>query len=137
MICFDTNAAIALLSGQASPVRARFEAALALEETLAISTLVVFELAYGAFKSRRQADNLHKIKEFVASPMQVLPFDLDDAQEAGEVRTLLEQVGRPIGPYDLLIAAQARRRQATLVTANTREFNRVSGLKIEDWTAPL
>jgi tRNA(fMet)-specific endonuclease VapC len=63
----------------------------------------------------------------------VLPSEPEDADEAGEIRAELERAGTPIGPYDLLIASQARRRSATLVTANSREFVRVSGLKMENW----
>ena len=66
--------------------------------------------------------------------MQVLDFDAEDAEEAGDIRATLQRAGTPIGPYDILIAAQARRRDALLVTANTREFARVPGLQIEDWT---
>ena len=62
-------------------------------------------------------------------------FDIDDAREAGEIRALLEARGQPIGPCDTLIAAQARRRGATLVTLNVREFERVPSLSVEDWTA--
>jgi tRNA(fMet)-specific endonuclease VapC len=58
------------------------------------------------------------------------PFEPEDAEEAGDIRAELEREGRPIGPYDILIAAQARRRGALLVTANTGEFTRVPGLKI-------
>ena len=66
----------------------------------------------------------------MAGPLQVLSFDSDDAREAGDIRATLEQAGTPIGAYDILIAAQARRRAATLVTANMREF-----LRVEDWSA--
>jgi len=61
------------------------------------------------------------------------PFEPDDAEEAGDIRADIERAGAPIGPYDVLIAAQARRRGALLVTANTREFTRVPGLRTEDW----
>ena len=71
---------------------------------------------------------------FLAGPVQVLNFDVGDAEEAGDIRAALERAGTPIGPYDVLIAAQARRRGATLVTSNEREFARVRGLKTEDWT---
>jgi predicted nucleic acid-binding protein len=63
------------------------------------------------------------------------PFDADDAEEAGDIRSALERSGKPIGPYDLLIATQARRRGAILVTANEREFTRVPGLSVENWGA--
>jgi tRNA(fMet)-specific endonuclease VapC len=66
----------------------------------------------------------------------VLPFDAEDAREAGNIRAALFKLGTPIGPYGILIAAQARRRDAILVTSNEREFARVSGLKMEDWALP-
>ena len=64
-----------------------------------------------------------------------LCFDEDDARAAGTVRAELETVGRPVGAYDVLLAGQARRHRATLVTSNTKEFARVQGLKWEDWAA--
>ena len=64
----------------------------------------------------------------------MLAFDSEDARVAGGIRAGLEAKGTPIGPYDLLIAAQALRREAILVTANVREFGRVEGLALEDWT---
>ena len=64
------------------------------------------------------------------------PFEPEDAEEAGDIRAALERAGTPIGPHDVLIAAQARRRGAALVTANTGEFNRVPGLRTEDWAGP-
>lgn len=136
MICLDTNAAIALLAGQASPVRNRFDLAIKRGETVAASSIVLFELWFGAEKSARKESNAKKIEEFVSSPVEVLKFDLADAEEAGEIRAFLRRAGTPIGPYDILIAAQARRRDAVLVTANTREFARVPRLRIEDWAKP-
>jgi tRNA(fMet)-specific endonuclease VapC len=64
-----------------------------------------------------------------------LPFEIEDAEEAGDIRAALERAGTPIGPYDILIAAQARRRGAILVTANEHEFARVPGLMVEDWSS--
>ena len=61
------------------------------------------------------------------------PFDLENLREAGEIRAALEARGTPIGPYDILIAAQARRRGATLVTLSPSEFERVPGLLVVDW----
>src|SRR4051812_44162771 len=107
MICLDTNAAIALLSGVATPVRFRFENALQGGETVAASSIVLFELWYGSAKSARPEGNARKIAELVASPIDVLNFDKDDAREAGDIRNDLRRKGTPIGPYDLLIAAQA------------------------------
>jgi tRNA(fMet)-specific endonuclease VapC len=70
---------------------------------------------------------------FLALDVTPWPFEPEDAEEAGDIRAELERAGTPIGPYDVLIAAQARRRSALLVTANMGEFTRVPGLRIEDW----
>jgi tRNA(fMet)-specific endonuclease VapC len=135
MICLDTNAVIPVLNAMASRVEARLRAALKGRRLVAVSSVVLFELWHGAIKSAWTERNIKRIEEFLASPIQVLPFDAEDAQEAGDIRAALERAGTPIGPYDILIAAQARRRGATLVTANEREFARVPGLKTQDWAA--
>ena len=136
MICLDTNVVIDLLKGPQSPVRTKCEAALEAGFPVAVSTVVLFELWYGAWKSSRQEGNAMKISELLASPIRVLDFQTEDADEAGKIRATLKRTGTPIGPYDVLIAAQARRRDALLVTANTREFARVPGLQLTDWTVP-
>ncbi len=66
----------------------------------------------------------------------ILEFDREDARTAGEIRAALARQGTPIGPYDVLIAGQARARDLMLVTNNLSEFQRIDGLKIEDWTQP-
>ncbi len=134
MICLDTNAVIAFLNDKPSPVLSRTTAALKGGLEVAVSSIVLFELRYGVGKSLRQERNARRIAELLSSPIQVLDFSAGDAEEAGDIRAALEHVGTPIGSYDILIAAQARRRDAVLVTANTREFRRVPRLKIEDWT---
>ena len=136
MICLDTNAVIAVLNERTSPVLARIEDAITSGATLAISSIVLSELRYGAAKSARPERNAQRIADFLAGPIEVLPFESADAEEAGDIRAALERAGTPIGPYDLLVAAQARRRDALLVTANEREFARVPRLKFEDWLAP-
>ena len=133
MICLDTNAVIAVLNHPTSPVRARIDAAIGLGRPLTISSVVLFELRYGAAKSARPERNAQRIIDFLSGPIEVLPFTPADAEEAGDVRAELERAGTPIGPYDILIAAQARQRDALLVTANGREFARVPRLKLEDW----
>jgi tRNA(fMet)-specific endonuclease VapC len=133
MICLDTNPIITLLNKPGSRPEAQLRAALKAGNPVAISSLVLFELWHGAAKSVRTERNIDRIKDFLTAPIQVLPFDAEDAREAGDIRAALERSGTPIGPYDVLIAAQARRRGATLVTANKREFARVPGLKTEDW----
>jgi tRNA(fMet)-specific endonuclease VapC len=100
-----------------------------------MSSIVLFELRYGAAKSARPERNAQRIADFLAGPVEVLPFESGDAEEAGNIRAALERLGTPIGPYDVLVAAQARRRDALLVTANGREFARVPRLKFEDWAA--
>jgi tRNA(fMet)-specific endonuclease VapC len=133
MICLDTNVVIAVLNDRTSPALARIEAAISAGDTLAISSIVLYELWYGAAKSARPERNAQRIVDFLAGPIEVLPFEPADAEEAGEIRAALEHAGTPIGPYDVLVAAQARRRDALLVTANEREFARVPRLKFEDW----
>jgi tRNA(fMet)-specific endonuclease VapC len=133
MICLDTNAVIAVLNNPNSPVRTRIDSAIGLGGRLAMSSIVLFELWYGAAKSARPERNAQRIADFLAGPIEVLPFESGDAEEAGDIRAVLERVGTPIGPYDVLVAAQARRRDALLVTANAREFVRVPRLKFEDW----
>jgi tRNA(fMet)-specific endonuclease VapC len=88
----------------------------------------------GIAKSARRNDNIERLAIFLQLPITIVPFDAEDAEEAGDIRAVLERAGTPIGPYDVLIAGQARRRGAVLVTANTREFARVPGMKTEDWT---
>jgi tRNA(fMet)-specific endonuclease VapC len=136
MICLDTNAIIAVLNSPNSPVRMRIDAAIGSGGRLAISSVVLFELWYGAAKSARPERNARRIADFLAGPIEVLPFEFGDAQEAGDIRAALERAGTPVGPYDVLIAAQARRRDALLVTANGREFGRVPRLKFDDWAMP-
>jgi len=135
MICLDTNAVIAFLNGTSANVTARLTGALHAEEIVAVSAIVVFELRYGAAHSGRPDRNGARIDDFLSGRIAVLPFETDDAREAGEIRADLARIGQPIGPYDILIAAQARRRGAILVTANEREFARVPGLTVEDWSA--
>ena len=136
MICLDTNLVIAVLNDRASPVRTRIDAAIGRGPALAISSIVLFELRYGAAKSARPQRNTQRIADFLSGPIEVLPFEPADADEAGDIRAALERAGTPIGPYDVLVAAQARQRDALLVTANTSEFARVPRLKLEDWGMP-
>ena len=102
---------------------------------MSVSSIVLYELWYGINKSARPAANAAALAFFLGAGIAPVPFEPEDAQEAGEIRAALERLGAPLGPYDLLIAAQARRRSATLITANEREFARVPGLRIENWAA--
>jgi tRNA(fMet)-specific endonuclease VapC len=134
MICLDTNAVIAALNQPGGPLAGRIELAIGGKETVSVSTVVLFELWYGVANSARQQLNAQAIMEFLAGPISVLDLDADDAKEAGAVRAMLKRSGTPVGPYDVLIAAQARRRDALLVTANIRELSQVPGLRCEDWS---
>jgi tRNA(fMet)-specific endonuclease VapC len=135
MIHLDTNVAIALLNNRQPHVRARFDAAQA-TMALGMSIIVYHELMYGAAKSERKQANQDKVAVFIAGGnFTILAFAEEDAREAADIRAHLKRQGEPIGPYDVLIAAQARRTGATLVTANTGEFERVPGLIVIDWAA--
>lgn len=131
----DTNACIALINGSEANVRRRFQRAVARESAILLSSIVAFELWYGVARSQRKESNARRLETFFAGPLEWTVFDEDDARTAGDVRAELEAIGKPIGAYDVLLAGQARRRDATLVTSNTKEFARVQGLKWEDWAA--
>ena len=103
------------------------------EGDLCISTIAAAELQFGAAKSVAQKKNRASLAEFLA-PLEVLPFDEDAAASYGDLRAALEKSGKPIGPLDTLIAAHALSLDATLVTNNLREFQRVKGLRVESWT---
>jgi tRNA(fMet)-specific endonuclease VapC len=134
MISLDTNVVIAVLKQEPAHLLERFTREL-LQGTLMLSSIVLFELRYGVANSARRRENADRLAIFLQAPIAVLPFEPEDADEAGELRAELKRTGTPIGPYDLLIAAQARRRGMLLVTANRSEFSRVSGLATENWIA--
>jgi tRNA(fMet)-specific endonuclease VapC len=129
----DTNACIALINGKPSSVRTRFQKLTASESQAFVSSVVTFELWYGVSKSARPEFNTRRVETFLAGPIIFLPFEDEDAKLAGSVRATLENAGKPIGAYDVLIAGQALQRQMTLVTANVSEFSRIPGLKWQDW----
>jgi len=132
----DTNACIALINGRKVAVRRRFRRAVARQSPMLLSSVVAFELWYGVSKSQRRESNTQRLGAFFAGPLEWAEFDAEDAREAGTVRAELESAGKPIGAYDVLLAGQARRRGATLVTSNAREFGRVRHLSWEDWAGP-
>jgi tRNA(fMet)-specific endonuclease VapC len=131
----DTNAVIALLKNQPAGVRGRLRRVVSRGASIAVSSVVLYELWYGVARSERRRDNAERLRIFLSGKIDVVPFDEQDAVTAGDLRATLEAAGTPIGPYDLLIAAQALRSRATLVTANISEFARVRGLVWQDWTA--
>lgn len=133
----DTNVCIELLRGRRLDVRRRFVDAHAANHVLLLSSIVVAELWYGVAKSAARERNARALQWLVNGPMRWAQFDDADAHEAGVIRADLERAGTLIGAHDLLIAGQAIRHGATLVTANTREFGRVEDLMWEDWAAPM
>lgn len=126
----DTNAVIALLNDPGGPLahRARQHR----PADIGLSAIVAYELYFGAFKSQRRERNL-AVADGLA--LEVVPFDKEDARQAGEIRAVLAASGAPIGPYDVQIAGQACARGLVLVSRNLREFQRVQGLRVEDWEA--
>lgn len=124
----DANAVIDLLNDTGSDAARRLRQQQ--PNDVAIPAIVAHELFYGAFRSRRAAQNVALID---ALQLAVLEFDKEDARQAGAIRAMLASQGTPIGPYDVLIAGQAVARKLILVTHNTQEFERVPGLRFEDW----
>ena len=127
----DTNAVIALVARRSEPLLRRVEATE--PGALAISSIVAHELYFGAYRSQKIEFNLETLRLLFAD-LEILDLDQEDARAAGEIRADLARRGTPIGPYDLLIAGQAMARGLPLVSNNTAEFERIAGLKLEDWT---
>ena len=100
--------------------------------TVFLSAISYHELLYGAPHSAAVQRYLSVVAEFIA-PLTVLPFTVSSADHSSQVRQNLAATGQTIGPLDTLIAGQALEHQLTLVTGNTREFSRVSGLRLESW----
>ncbi|MGC9959622.1 MAG: tRNA(fMet)-specific endonuclease VapC [Roseiarcus sp.] len=125
----DTNLCIRVLRHRSPELRERFNRE---ADSLAISTIVLTELLHGAAKSARADANRREVENF-ASRLEVLPYDVAAAHHAADIRAELERHGRSIGGYDVLIAGHARSRGLVVVTGNRGEFDRVEGLRCEDW----
>lgn len=126
----DTNVCVVYLNGRSASVRDCLLATPA--EEIAVCFVVKAELFYGAFRSNNPKRTLERQQAFL-SRFVSLPFEDEAALLAGKIRAKLASAGTPIGSYDLQIAAIALANNLTLVTHNTREFERVDGLRIEDW----
>ena len=127
----DTNAVIYLLAKRSDELLNRVLACA--EGDIGLPAIVSHELYFGAYKSRKVSFNLETLRLLFAD-FAVVPFEREDARAAGEIRASLSAAGTPIGPYDVLIAGQAKARGLTLITNNMGEFGRVDALKLEDWT---
>lgn len=125
----DTSTCISHLRGRSPTVTDRLAS-----ETgkVALCSVVVSELVFGACRSVDPQTELAKVERFIAG-FTSLPLDDAAASSAGRIRAVLSAAGTPIGPYDLLIAAIAVANGLALVTSNAAEFARVAGLAVEDW----
>ena len=128
MILLDTNVVIAFFNGS----KAVLERVHSEIDRIALSTLVVAELDYGAKASQKAEDNLEKLHRFV-DIVRVVPFDLECAKIFGTIKSKLRKMGRPTGEVDALIAATAMSNKAVLVTGNRKHFENIKGLKVEVW----
>ncbi len=129
MTLLDTNTLIHYLRGHPAVV-ARLQSAP--PRQIAIPSLVGYEIEYGTLKTGSQ--RRRAIIAQLLAGIQEIPFDREAALESARIRIDLEARGLPIGPIDLLIAGTAVSRGAVLVTNNTKEFSRIKGLRLSDWT---
>ena len=129
----DTNAVISLIGRKSEALIDRVLKST--EGDIGVPTVVTHELYFGVYRSQKISYNLETIR-LLLRDFIVLPFDEEDSRQAGKVRAELRKSGIPIGPYDVLIAGQARARDLILISNNVREFERVTGLQLEDWTSP-
>jgi tRNA(fMet)-specific endonuclease VapC len=129
MILLDTNIVIDFFNGNpavAEEIKQNID-------KIALSTLVVAELDYGAKASAKSKANLEKLYRFI-EVIQVLPFDLKCGKQFGSIKSKLRKIGKPTGEMDALIAATALAYKATLVTGNSRHFENIEGLNLENWS---
>ena len=130
----DTNILIYLMNSKSPKLQSKFTKKNI--EQFCVSSITVAELIYGAKKSKFIDRNIEAAVK-VLSPLMILDFTGLDAFEYGDIRADLELKGKVIGGNDMLIAAQARRQNLIVLTANTKEYERVPGLRIENWAEDL
>jgi len=130
-VMLDTNICIHIIKRQPAVVLRQFMKYRVGD--IGISSITLAELRYGVAKSSQREKNAVALDGFIA-PLKILPFDEEAANAYGEIRTVLEKAGKPIGSMDLLIAAHAVSMGVPLATNNKREFSRVPDLDIVDWT---
>lgn len=127
----DTNIAIYTIKNRPTEVREAFKAH---DGQMCISTITLMELIYGAEASAAVEQNLRDIEGFAAR-LEVLPYDNHAAAHTGQLRAELKKLGRPIGAYDEMIAGHARSQGLVVVTNNTRQFDYVPGIRLENWVS--
>lgn len=130
MYLLDTNTCIQYLTGRSDNVINKFK--ITSRRNIYLCDVVKSELYYGAFRSVKKEQNLALYDLFFSQYMS-LPFDGKSARIYGEIRSELAKLGTPIGAYDFQIAAIALANNLILVTHNTREFQRIKNLQLEDW----
>jgi len=128
MILLDTNVIVAFLNGDKSVLK-RMRAEI---DKVALSTLVVAELDYGAKVSQKSEENLEKLYRLV-DIVRVIPFDIECARIFGTIKSKLRSLGKPTAEVDALIASTAMAHEAILVTGNKKDFENIAGLKVEVW----
>ena len=130
MYLLDTNICIFIKNKKLPQVLNRLH--IAIQNKIYISSISIAEMEYGIYNSEDIEQNNLALIEFLA-PFDILNFDDNDAVEFGKIRAKLKKEGKIIGPYDMLIAAQALAKDLILVTNNTKEFDRIEGIRLEDW----
>jgi tRNA(fMet)-specific endonuclease VapC len=130
MFLLDTNACISILNNSSSTLVTQLQKHK--PGDIFLCSVMKAELIYGAYHSARPADNLRVLEKFF-KPFVSLPFDDPCSLVYGRIRSDLANLGTPIGPNDLMIAAIAFSNKLTLVTANTKEFGRIAGLPVVNW----
>lgn len=126
----DTNICIYLIKHRPASVLDQFKQHS--PEDVAVSTITLFELEYGVKKSRYPKHSQDALEKLLM-PLGLVELDRFAAEEAAAIRARFEAAGTPADPYNILIAGIARSRQMILVTNNTREFDRIAGLQVENW----
>lgn len=129
----DTDICIYLIKKQPPSIIERF--CKIDNKDIALSTVSLYELKFGVENSQYFEQSNNALNQFCSSFPNILPFDLQAAEQAAKIRFNLKKQGTPIGPYDVQIAAIALSNKLTLVSNNTREFERVAGLKLDNWSS--
>jgi tRNA(fMet)-specific endonuclease VapC len=125
----DTNIVIYTIKNRPQEVRESFKTH---DGQMCISAVTLMELVYGAEASSAVERNLRDIENFAAR-LDVLPYDNDAAAHTGQLRAELKKMGRPIGAYDEMIAGHARSQGLVIVTNNTKQFEKVPGIRLTNW----
>jgi tRNA(fMet)-specific endonuclease VapC len=130
MYLLDTNICIYIVNKHPQNIVQRIEKYNPID--IKISAITIAEMEYGASKSKKKTKNRQALMDFI-STFEIIPFELKDAEVYGIIRAELEREGKVIGAYDMQLAAQALSRNYIFITNNTKEFNRIKKLKIENW----